>query len=152
MLGMQDDINDIELKQRWRLYWIYSIFELSNIKLQEVSWITNDTKSLNEKNIWSSSFEESTSAYFDNLSLFDGYDKAIKYGNVTQEEAQNAAGFHTLLYMYDEPSDNPKEILQDEEWLEVTQAVKTFWNYLKNSVTSQREIELVKELEKNYYI
>lgn len=70
MLGMQDDVSDIELKQRWRLYWIYSIFELSNIRIQEVSWMKNDTKSLDEENIWSASFAESTSAYFDNLSLF----------------------------------------------------------------------------------
>ena len=147
---MQDDVNDIELKQRWRLYWIYSIFELSNIRLQEASWMKNGTKNLNEENIWSTSFAESTSAYFDNLSLFDGYEKAIKYGNVMQEEAQNAAVFHALLCMYDEPSDNPEDILQDEEWIEVTQAAKTFWNYLKNSVTSQRELDLVSELEKNY--
>ncbi len=150
MLGLQDDVDDIELKQRWRLYWIYSVFELSNIKLQESSWMKSETQGVNEENIWSSSFAESSSAYFDNLALFEGYDKAVKYGNVTQEEAQNAAAFHALFCLYDEPSDNPADILQDEEWIEVTQAAKTFWRYLKNNTKSQRELDLVQELEKNY--
>jgi len=132
MLGMQDDVSDIELKQRWRLYWIETIYEIANIESQKIS----------------TSFEELLSSYFDNLSLFNGYEKALQCGNVTQEEAQNVVLFHDLLYIYDEPNENFEDILEDEEWLNVVNAAQEFWNYLKVSVTSKREIDLINILEK----
>lgn len=147
MLGMQDDISDIELKQRWRLYWIHTVFEFSNLKLQKKSWTQESEDISNKEEEFSTSFEECSSSYFDNLALFNGYDKALKYGNVSLAEAQNADTFHQLLYMYDEPSENPEEIFQDGEWLEVVEAAKIFWNYLKENVSAQREIDLIKKLE-----
>lgn len=139
-----EDISDLELKQRWRLYWIHCIFEFSNIKLQKISWIEGSEA-------WPSSFEECFSAYFDDLALDDAYIKAIKAGNVTVEEANRANAFHSLAYVYLEPDDNPEMILEDLEWMEVVESAKEFWDYLKGTVTSQREIDLMDKLEKEYY-
>ncbi len=148
--SMQDDISDVELKQRWRLYWIQCIFEFSNLKLQHMSWIEGSTAEWPDDDIWSSSFSECMSAYFDVLSLDDGYAKAVEWGNVSQEEAQMASTFNQHAYSYIEPSEDPIEILKDEEWLEVVTLAKEFWNYLKSTVTSQREIDLINKLEKGF--
>ncbi len=150
MLGLQEDINDIELKQRWRLYWIQCVFEFSSIPLQKMSWIQgSQTEWLNEEG-WSSSFEECNASYFDNLNLYDGYTKAVEQGNVSQEEADRADTFHKLAASYIEPSEDPEDILNDAEWMEVAEAAKEFWDYLKTTVISEREISLMKKLEKDF--
>ena len=150
MRGLQDDISDVELKQRWRLYWIDCIFEFSNTKLQEMAWIKGPEANWPNGEVWPSSFEECNSSYFDNLDLYDGYAKAVEQGNVSKEEADNANAFHTLAASYIEPSEDPADILKDLEWVEVVQSAKEFWDYLKVTVTSQREIDLMKKLEKEF--
>ena len=150
MGNMQDDISDVELKQRWRLYWIHCVFEFSNIKLQRMSWIEGEDANWPNDEGWPSSFEECISAYFDNLALDDGYDKAVESGNISKEEAIKADAFTKLAYTYLEPSEDPAEILEDEEWLEVVSLAKEFWDYLKRSVSSNREIALIKKLEQEY--
>ncbi len=139
----QTDISDVELKQRWRLYWLNYIFEFSNIELQRESWVNGSTK-------WPSSFEESMIAYFDNLALYKGYEEAIKAGNVSKEEADMAATFHQLAAFYDAPSENPQDILEDDEWLEVVEAAKELWTYLKGTLRAPRELTLVEKLEKEF--
>ena len=140
MANLQSDISDVELKQRWRLYWIHTIFEFSNIKWQKSSWIDLKT----------SSFEECISAYFDILALDDAYKKALQAGNVSDEEVQNAQEFHKLITFYIEPSDNAQEILNDKEWQNIVRAAKDFWHYLKESLTSTRERKLIDDLEKEF--
>jgi hypothetical protein len=147
-LNLTADISDVELKQRWRLYWIYCIFEFSNAKLQEMSWVQGSEANWPNGEVWESSFEECISAYFDNLALDDAYEKAVACGNVSKEEAEKASAFHTLAVFYDEPDENPETILKDPEWLEVVASAKVFWDYLKRTVTSQREIDLMNKLEK----
>lgn len=149
MLGTQD-ISDVELKQRWRLYWIHCIFEFSNIKLQHMSWIEGENATWPKGEVWHSSFEECLAAYFDNLALDDAYVKALEAGNVSKEEASHANAFHQLAYLYIEPSEDPEEILADEEWIEIVGLAKVFWDYLKETVSAQREIELMQKLEKLY--
>ena len=149
MANMQDDISDVELKQRWRLYWIHCIFEFSSTKLQEMSWIQGDEVSWPDE-VWASSYEECISAYFDTLALDDAYAKAIENGNVSQAEADEAKTFHILAALYIEPSEDPKDVIQDEEWKEVVEAAKGYWDYLKATVTSQREIDLIEKLEKDF--
>ena len=149
-MNLTQDISDVELKQRWRLYWIHCIFEFSNIKLQKMSWIQSSDTIWPNDEIWHSSFEECISAYFDNLALDDVYIKALEQGNVSKEEVEQATAFHILAYRYIEPSENPQEILEDEQWLEVITLAKEFWNYLKAHVTSQREIDLMQKLEKDF--
>ncbi|HIP19712.1 MAG TPA: hypothetical protein EYG70_01155 [Sulfurimonas sp.] len=139
----QADISDIELKQRWRLYWINCIFDFSSLKFQELSWVNNSEK-------WPSSFAECNAAYFDNLGLYQGYVKAIEAGNVSQEEADKASLFHDLANFYDEPSTDPKDILKDEEWLEVVAAAKDLWDYLKATLKEPREVECIEKLEKEF--
>jgi len=139
----QADISDVELKQRWRLYWINCIFDFSSLKFQELSWVNNSEK-------WPSSFTECNAAYFDNLGLYKGYEKAIQAGSVSKEEAQKASLFHDLANFYDEPSMDPKDILSDEEWLEVVEAAKVLWTYLKETLTQAREVEHMEKLEKEF--
>ena len=145
-----EDISDVELKQRWRLYWSHCIFEFSNTKLQSMAWIEGSDAAWPRDEVWASSFEECFSAYFDTLALDDAYVKAVKAGNVTQEEANRAHDFHMLALLYDEPDDNPDMILNDPEWMQVVQSAKEFWNYLKATVTSQREIDLMEKLENDF--
>lgn len=147
---MQDDISDVELKQRWRLYWIHCIFEFSNTKLQRMSWVEGSEANWPNDEAWPSSFDECMSAYFDNLALDDGYEKAVTQGNVSKQEADKAAAFNKLAYAYLEPSEDPEEILQDEAWLEVVALAKALWDYLKSSVRSQREMDLIKKLENGF--
>lgn len=148
---LSEDISDIELKQRWRLYWIHCIFEFSNSKLQQMSWIEGAEANWDNSEVWSSSFDECMSAYFDTLALDDIYLKALEAGNVSKEEAKAANAFHMLAYLYDEPSENPETILTDLEWMKVVESAKDFWDYLKSTVTSQREIDLMQRLEKDYF-
>jgi len=149
-MNLTQDISDIELKQRWRLYWIHCVFEFSSIRLQKMSWIQKSQATWPDGEIWHSSFEECISAYFDNLALDDAYEKAILQGNVSQEEADKAKAFHTLAYSYIEPSEDPQEVLDDAEWIEIVHLAKEFWDYLKTSVDSQREIDLMQKLEKDF--
>ena len=147
---MQDDISDVELKQRWRLYWIHCIFEFSNVMLQEMAWVQGAEANWPDGEVWSSSYEECISAYFDTLALDDAYKKAVELGNVSKQEADKAETFHKLAAFYIEPSEDPEDILQDKEWMEVVASAKDFWDYLKATVTSQREIDLMKKLEKDF--
>ena len=148
--NMQDDISDVELKQRWRLYWIHCVFEFSNIKLQQMSWVEGNDANWPTAEGWPSSFDECMSAYFDNLALDNGYAKAVEDGNVSLVEANKAKAFSKLAYTYLEPSEDPVEILEDEEWKEIVVLAKEFWDYLKATVTSQREIDLIKQLESGF--
>ena len=138
MLGLQDDINDIELKQRWRLYWLESVFEFSSTSMQKKLWKSN------------SDFKKCISAYFDDLALYDAYEKALKSQNVSKQEVEASKTFHTLAVFYDESEESPETILQDPEWIEVVEAAQEFWNFLKKTVTSQRELDLIENLEKEF--
>ncbi|MDF1875449.1 hypothetical protein JHD48_06855 [Sulfurimonas sp. SAG-AH-194-I05] len=149
-MNLEADISDIELKQRWRLYWIHCIFEFSHAKLQYMSWIQGSNAEWTTDEGWLSSFEECNASYFDNLALDDNYIKAIACGNVSKEEALRANTFHQRVYLYIEPSENPEEILKDPEWLEITSHAKEFWNYLKRTVVSQRERDVIQSLEKEF--
>lgn len=115
-----------------------------------MSWIEAPEAIWPDDEVWDSSFEECMSAYFDTLALDDLYVKALAAGNVLEEEVNRAKTFHMLALLYDEPSENPDEILNDPEWIEVVKSAKEFWNYLKATVTSQREIDLMKKLEKDF--
>ncbi|MDF1877600.1 hypothetical protein JHD47_07185 [Sulfurimonas sp. SAG-AH-194-L11] len=140
----QADISDVELKQRWRLYWINCIFDFSSLKFQELSWVNHSKK-------WPSSFDECNAAYFDNLGLYKGYAQAIQAGNVSEIEATKASPFHDLANFYDVPSQNPQEILKDEEWLEIVAAANVLWDYLKSTLTEPREVERIAKLEKEFF-
>ncbi len=140
---VQADISDVELKQRWRLYWINCIFDYSSLKFQELSWVNHSQK-------WPSSFTECTTAYFDNLGLYKGYEKAIQAGNVSEKEALKASTFHDLANFYDEPSQNPQDILEDEEWLEIVEAANILWAYLKETLNEPREVQRMEKLEKEF--
>lgn len=150
MANMQDDISDVELKQRWRLYWLHCIFEFSNVMLQEMAWVQGAESDWPDGEVWSSSFDECISAYFDTLALDDAYEKAVEWGNVSKEEAENAKNFHKLAALYMEPSEDPEDILSDKEWMEVVRSAKEFWDYLKVTITSQKEIDLMNKLEKDF--
>jgi hypothetical protein len=147
---LHEDISDKELKQRWRLYWIQSIFEFSNTKLQQMAWLQGPQANWPNGEVWDSSFEGCLSAYFDDLALDDAYAKAIEWGNVSREEADHAKLFHQLAVFYDEPGENPEDVLNDAEWMEVVESAKVFWDYLKATVTAKREVELMKKLEKEF--
>ncbi|MDB2562360.1 hypothetical protein N9X61_02020 [Sulfurimonas sp.] len=146
----QADISDKELKQRWRLYWIHCIFEFSNTKLQKMAWVQGSDATWPDGEAWPSSFEGCFSAYFDDLALYDNYANALKSGNVSQEEAEKASNFGKLALFYEEPSQDPETIIQDIQWINVVAAAKEFWDYLKLTVTSQREINLMAKLEKDF--
>jgi hypothetical protein len=150
MLGMQDDISEKELTQRWRIYWIQCIFEFSNTKFQEMAWIQGAQANWPDDEDLSSSFEACHSSYFDNLDLYGGYTKAVQSGKVAQKEADEANTFHALAAFYDEPAEDPKDILKDPEWIEVVESAKMFWDYLKATVTSKREIDLMKQLDQKF--
>ena len=150
MANMQDDISDVELKQRWRLYWLQCIFEFSSTRLQEMSWVQGSEASWPEGEEWPSSYHECISAYFDTLALDDAYEKALEWGNVSEQEAEKAKTFHILAAFYMEPGEDPLEIINDPEWLEVVEAAKELWDYLKGSVASPREIELMNKLERDF--
>ncbi len=143
------DISDIELKQRWRLYWIQSVFEFSNLRLQRMSWIEASEVSWPDEP-WESSFEACNDAYFESLDLYDQYEKAVERTYVTPDEAEHAKSFHQLALAYIEPDDDPVLILGDETWLEVVEAAKEFWEYLKTHVDAPREKELIKKLENEF--
>jgi len=144
------DISDKELKQRWRLYWLQCIFEFSNTRLQTMSWVQGLEANWPDDEAWPSSFEGCFSAYFDDLALDDGYVKAVQEGNVSQEEADKANAFHVLAYAYIEPSEDPEIIIKDAEWMRIVALAKEYWDYLKMTVTSQREIDLIQKLEKGF--
>lgn len=150
MTSLQDDISDIELKQRWRLYWLQTIFEFANINLQKMAWIQKENSDWPDKEAWESSFYECTSAYFDILALNDAYEKAVLWKNISKQEAEHAKKFHQLLVFYMEPSSDASDILADQEWLEVVNAAKEFWLYLRKYITAKRELELINELENKY--
>jgi len=69
---------------------------------------------------------------------------------VSEIEAQKASTFHDLANFYDEPSKDPQDILNDEEWLEVVEAAGVFWTYLKETLTHPREVERIEKLEKEF--
>ncbi len=143
------DISDIELKQRWRLYWIHCLFEFANPNLQRMAWIDPEQASWPDE-VWDSSFESCNDAYFEHLDLYDLYETALTQGNVSAEEVEHVKDFHNKALGYIEPDDNPEAILSDPQWIEVTQAAKTFWKYLKETVSSDREIELMNKLEREF--
>lgn len=150
MANLQDDISDKELKQRWRLYWLQTIFELANINLQKMAWIEQDNAKWPDDEAWISSFDESMSAYFDILALDDAYEKALANGNVSTKEAEAAQKLHQHILAYIEPSEDPHEILNDEEWIELTHVAQELWQRLKENITSSREKELIDDLQQKF--
>ena len=115
-----------------------------------MSWLEGSGANWPNDEEWASSFDECISAYFDNLALDDEYAKALKNGNVSKEEADKASTFSKLAYLYIEPSEDPEDIFKDPEWIEIVALAKEFWSYLKRTVTSQREIELIAKLEEDF--
>lgn len=150
MIGLQDDISEIELKQRWRLYWIATIFEFSHLDLQEKFWFSDSQLTRSKSELFSSSYADSYSAYFEILALDDAYEAALKSNNVSSEEAKNAQAFHNLLVFYDEPWETSELMIEDPEWRELVNTAQKFWNYLERTLTSQREIDLIKKMKKEF--
>ena len=103
-------------KEMWREKWLDSINELTDLNLQEKSWLNENLKSPH----WS--FTEFMCCYFDDLHLDLNYEDYIKADWITENEYEIIKYWHTKLNQYLSPNENEwvdNLILKDEKWLEI---------------------------------
>jgi len=148
---MPEQVSKEELNQRWRLTWIESIFEFSNLKYQKILWVDGSMEQWPDDQERRSDFYDCYADYFDGQWLNKGYSIHVKEGRVSQKEAEVAQEFHLLADAYHQiASDDPEIILKDLEWIRITKSAKKLWDYLKDTTTSPREIELMNSLDRDF--
>lgn len=107
-----------ELRRSWRLRWLDSINELTDIDLQRATWL-EDMENLNPH--WT--YGEFMCCYFDDSFAENNDEGPLKWGFLSEEEFTAIQRWHELLDAYEEPVEyyDPKGILEDEKWLQVVQ-------------------------------
>jgi len=108
---------DQELRRSWRLLWLSSINELTDIDLQRATWL--DMENLNPH--WT--YVEFMCSYFDDSHTENNYESPLKWGFLSEEEFTAIQRWHELLDAYEEPVEyyDHKGILEDEKWLQIAQ-------------------------------
>lgn len=110
------NLEDVKRRRRsFRLEWLRSIYEISDIELQRCSWLDRD----NGGTHWS--FFEFVQCYFDcfGAARHRGYDWALGQACVTGPEVAAVIQLHRTLEQYAPPGDDcdaHEAILADPHW------------------------------------
>jgi len=112
-----------ELRANWRSNWLSSIQELANLEMQRATWLNPHSGNPHY------SFVEFIEVYFDDLALGDadgGYAARVAEGLLSGDEAAAASRLHTLLDLYESPTDDydHRVILEDPAWHNVVGAAQ----------------------------
>ena len=133
-----------------RLRWLLSLFEFSHINFQKKVWLEAAVED------YISDYNEAICQYFDDLNLNSGFEKFIEEGFANQNEYKVLNEFHKTLCRYSEKPEkqnlSDKNILRDNEWIELTQLAFKNWNQLKNIIQDSDELNYMLELELKYKV
>ena len=133
--------NKEELIKNIRYNWLYSLLSLSDIDFQKKRWLNRDIKNP------AYTYVEFFCSYFDDV-LHAGYPEMITQGFFTEEEYQAIKEFHKLLDLYQEPNGDAydhQSILQDENWVKVTDVGVNAMKNLKQIITDPEELKIFNE-------
>ncbi|RYX80642.1 hypothetical protein EON73_05290 [bacterium] len=137
-----------ELRHSLRRRWLFSLFEFAHLDFQKNLWLGAVYPDI----IGDST--ESICQYFNDLNLEEGYDQIIRAGLVTQQEFDIVANFHNKLDNYVKHPDkkmlSDKNILEDNDWIELTNLAKQNWGKIKIIIIDKNELDYMLELEKQY--
>lgn len=129
------DIN--KYRKTWRLEWLEALLSLSDLELQ-TRWINKKIRNP----AWT--YIEFMNHYFDDLDLVDGYEKKIQEGYVSHEEYNAIEKFHIALEKYKEPNGiyDPEAILNDPEWIKITEMGQSSLKNLETLVSDAEEKDM----------
>jgi hypothetical protein len=127
------------LRRTWRLQWLGSIEEFTNIEIQRRAWLNADHTNPHY------SYTEYRCCYFDDLGLSgdQGYATCLTEGFICEDEFQAVSGFHQALSNYMPPPGEGFEgqrILADPAWEAVVEAAKACREELLRILTDPQEI------------
>ena len=126
-------------KENWRKRWLESIYELTNIELQTLTWLDKT----NTNPYWS--FIEFTSCYFDDLLDNCKYDYCLSKNFITEFEYNVLKDWHIKLEAYDSPNKDDYDneaILSDPKWREIIEVGREMKNNLSN-ILSEKEKQIL---------
>ena len=137
-----------EIKRNIRDRWISSLFEIAHLEFQNRLWINTDYKnSIGD-------YSECVCSYFDDLDLENGYSDFIKNGVISESEYIFVTELHAEFRKYIERTEkwnlSDKDILNDVDWVNITNIGLKTWHELKKETESIRDKELMTELENKY--
>lgn len=138
-----------EIKTIWRERWLNSINELTSLNLQKQSWLDKSHKNPH----WS--FVEFMCCYFDDLTLKDNYEYALKEGFVTRQEFEIIEPWHINLDNYQSPNNDDYDncaILNDPEWLKIIATGVTAKSKLIEILSESEQKRLTVEINYKEYI
>ena len=99
-------------------------------------------------------YNECVCGYFDDLDLENGYSDLIANGIISESEYNIVSELHLEFKKYTERTEkrnlSDKNILEDLEWINITNIGLKAWTELKNKAESTRDKELMTELENKY--
>jgi hypothetical protein len=126
-------------RRNWRLQWLSSIEEFTNIEIQRQAWLNASNANPHY------SYVEYRCCYFDDLGLSrdQGYATCLANGLVSEDEVKAVLGFHQALSNYMPPPGEGFEgqrILADPFWEAVVEAAKASREELLRILTSPQEI------------
>ena len=137
-----------EIKRNIRDRWISSLFEISHSEFQNRLWVNADYKNS------VGDYNECVSGYFDDLDLESGYSEFLANGIISESEYKIVKELHFEFRKYTERTEkrnlSDKNILKDVEWINVTNIGLKTWTELKKKTDSNRDKNLMTELEKKF--
>lgn len=135
---------DILTQKKVRKRWLSVLFELAHAGYQERLWIAATVPNT------SGGYTACVGTYFDDLNLENGYVHFISEGVISISEFLIVVQLHAALCNYTAATHTKtytnKEVLQDPEWIALTQMGFTAWEALKQKV-SKTELAWMHMLE-----
>lgn len=118
-----NELTETEQRQYWRLHWLSSLQEFTDISVQTTRWVNPEETNPHY------SFVECMCCYFDDADLAEqeSYERRIAGGYLTPEEASAVAEFHLLADQYHSPGGDDYDtaaILSDPAWRKVVEAAQ----------------------------
>ena len=139
-----------ELIKNVRQRWLSSLFEFSHINFQKKAWLEGTVEN------YVGDYNEAICQYFDDLDLSSGFEKFVEDGFASQSEYNILKEFHTALCSYTEKPEkqnlSDRNILRDNEWIQLTKLAHTNWNQLKEMADNKAELNYMLELERKFEI
>ena len=141
-------IMEDEMGENIRLRWLSSLFELSHIQFQRKVWF-----GLIEK--YACSYTEAVCRYYDDLDLENDLKSFMEEGFINKTEYEIVNQFHKDLTSYIKKQENKDvvegNLVNDRTWIGLMDEGEKMWLMLKATITNEREIACVHELEKHIY-
>jgi len=142
MQNITNQYSQEEVRRNWRKCWLRNLYDITSLQNQEEHWLAKRSGEMQ-------TFVECMCSYFDDSSHGWSLEDLCEKGFLSKSEIEACRDFHNLANDYNPPiSGDDEDILGDPKWHAVVEAAQEIWKRLREIITSQEELAIMEDCDK----